>query len=126
MIRRTVLLLAVAATVTCDSGPKVGDLVFDLTTPNQDDGAIQFLVTATEAATLVAVNAACMGCTVYVIPTSETEIRGVLTGSVVPGAALRVTVSDVGNKSLYSAVVVAVANRAFTLRSAVGYTLGTD
>jgi len=101
----------------------VGEVTFDLTTPNQDDGAIQFVVTAVEPATLLAVNAACTGCTVYAIPTGETEIRGVLTGPVVPGAALRVTVSDVGNRSAYAATVVAVANRAYAVRSIEGYGL---
>jgi len=107
----------------CDSGPKAGDLVFDLTTPNQDDGAIQFRLTATAPASLVSLAAECAGCLVYAEAVSDTEIRGVLLGTVVPGPVLRVTVSDRGSPQSYVATVVAVSDRQYALRSSSGYSL---
>lgn len=45
MIRKAAILLGLALT-SCD-GPNGGELMFDLFTPNSDDGAIQFTITAT-------------------------------------------------------------------------------
>ncbi len=39
-IRQAAIVLALALT-SCD-GPNAGELMFDLSTPNSDDGAIQF------------------------------------------------------------------------------------
>jgi hypothetical protein len=108
---------------SCDSGPKAGDVVFDLQTPNQDDGAIQFRITSTAPATMSAVAAECAGCQVFAEAVSETEIRGVLLGTVVPGPALRVTVSDRSALQAYSATVVAVSDRQYAIRATGGYTL---
>ena len=116
------IALAVLAGAGCDSGPSAGDLVFDLTTPNQDDGAIQFRLTSVAPAAIVDVAAECGGCQVFTQAVSDTEVRGVLLGNVVPGAALRVTVSD-RKAAGYAATVVAISNRQYGLRSAAGYTL---
>jgi hypothetical protein len=117
------LLVAIVGLGGCDSGPKAGDLVFDLTTPNQDDGAIQFRITATAPASLVSLAAECAGCLVYAEAVSDTEIRGVLLGTVVPGPALRVSVSDRGSPQSYVATVVAVSDRQYAVRSSIGYSL---
>ena len=112
--------LVVAA---CSSGPEPGELTFELTTPNSDDGAIQFRLTATLPNTLTGVSAGCAGCTVFSEATSETEILGVVTGQIRAGRLVRVSVSDVQTPEAYRASVVAVASRDFGLRSAPRYRL---
>jgi len=107
----------------CDSGPKAGEVVFNLTTPNQDDGAVQFRLTTAAPNTLDGVTAACAGCQVFTEVVSATEIRGVLIGNVVPGEALRVLVSDRKATQTYVGLVVATASRTYGLRGASGYAL---
>jgi hypothetical protein len=107
----------------CDSGPKAGEVVFSLTTPNQNDGAIQFRLTAVAPNTLDGVTAGCAGCQVFIEAVSETEIRGVLIGNVVPGEALRVLVSDRDARDAYAGQVVAVASRTYALGGTTGYLL---
>ena len=123
MLRTMVVGLALAALSGCDSGPKAGDIVFDLQTPNQDDGAIQFRLTSVAPASLAGVAAECPGCQVFIEVVNDAEIRGMLLGTVVPGPALRVTVSDRGKPQLYAATVVAVSNRQYAIRSTSGYVL---
>lgn len=117
------LVLALVIPGGCDSGPKAGDVVFNLTTPNQDDGAIQFRLTAAAPNTLDGVAAACAGCQVFSEVVSDTEIRGVLIGNVVPGEVLRVLVSDRKTTRTYVGLVVAAASRTYGLRGASGYAL---
>lgn len=116
------LLLAALVAGSCDGGPSAGDIVFDLTTPNQDDGAVQFRLTSVAPATIASVTAECAGCQVFTQAVNDTEVRGVLLGNVVAGAALRVTVSD-RKAAGYAAAVVAVSNRQYAVRPAAGYTL---
>jgi hypothetical protein len=116
------LILAALATGSCDGGPSAGDVVFNLTTPNQDDGAVQFRITSVAPATIAGVTAECAGCQVFTETVNETEVRGVLLGSVVAGGVLRVTVSD-RRAAGYAAAVVAVSNRQYAVRPAAGYTL---
>jgi hypothetical protein len=120
---RALLALTLASLATCDSGPQAGEIVFELSTPYQDDGAVQFRVTSLAPEMVDAVAAACVGCRVFVEVVSQTEIRGVLVGDVVPGAALRVTVSDRKARAAYAAEVVAVASRTYVLRAPSGYVL---
>jgi len=123
-VAHAVLLVGLlVAAGSCDSGPKAGDIVFDLQTPNQNDGAIQFRITSTAPATIAAVAAECTGCQVFAESVSETEVRGVLLGTVVPGPALRVTVSDRSALQSYLATVVAVSDRQYAIRSTAGYIL---
>jgi hypothetical protein len=120
---RVLAVLTLAAGVfTCGGDPPGGEVVFDLATPNQDDGAVQFTVRAVEPATLSGVTALCTGCEVFFQVVSDTEIRGVLVGDVVAGPALSVTVSDRGAQS-YSATIAAAASRTYALRDAGGYAL---
>jgi len=123
VVHAVLLVGLLVAAGSCDSGPKAGDIVFDLQTPNQDDGAVQFRITSTVPATMSAVAAECTGCQVFAEVVSETEIRGVLLGTVVPGPALRLTVSDRGTPLSYSATVVAVSDRQYAIRSTGGYLL---
>jgi hypothetical protein len=116
------LILAALAAGSCDGGPSAGDIVFDLTTPNQDDGAVQFRLTSVAPGTIASVTAECAGCQVFTQAVSDTELRGVLLGDVVAGAALRVTVSD-RKAAGYAAAVVAASNRQYAVRPAAGYTL---
>lgn len=107
----------------CDTGPEAGELVFALSTPNADDGAVQFTLTAVAPNTIDGVAAACAGCQVFVETVREAEVRGVLVGEIMAGAALRVTVSDRKSPDMYAASVVAVASRTFALQNAGAYSL---
>ncbi len=120
--RVAVVALALGAAVACDSGPQAGEITLDLVTPNQNDGAIQFTVMSGANEILAAVAAACAGCQVYSQTVSETEIRGVVVGTIGAGALLRVTVSDVKAK-MYEGAVVAVAASDYSLRAASAYSL---
>ncbi len=123
-LRLLVVLLGLMVVVAaCSSGPEPGELTFELTTPNSDDGAIQFRLTATLPNTLTGVSAGCAGCTVFSEATSETETLGVVTGQIRAGRLVRVSVSDVQTPEAYRASVVAVASRDFGLRSAPRYRL---
>jgi hypothetical protein len=115
-------MLGALVTGSCDSGPAAGDIVFDLTTPNRDDGAVQFTLTAVAPDSIVAVAADCVGCRVFTQAVDGVEVRGVLLGTVVAGPALRVTVSD-RRSAGYAATVVAVSDRDYVLRPTVGYAL---
>jgi len=121
--RTIVAAVALLALGGCDSGPKAGEIVFDLATPNQNDGAIQFRLTTAAPNTLDGVTAGCTGCQVFTEAVSETEIRGVLIGNVVPGEALRVLVSDRKARQVYVGQVVAVASRTYVLGTTIGYAL---
>ena len=123
VLRLAALGVAAALAGGCDSGPKAGEVVFDLTTPNQDDGAVQFRLTTSAPNTLDGVTAACAGCQVFTETLSETEVRGVLVGDVVPGPALRVLVSDRKARLVYVGQVIAVASRTYGLRPASSYSL---
>jgi hypothetical protein len=123
VLRPVALGVALVLAGGCDSGPKAGEVVFNLTTPNLNDGAIQFRLTAAAPNTLDGVTAGCAGCQVFTEAVSETEIRGVLIGNVAPGQALRVLVSDRKARDAYTGQVVAVASRTYALGSTTGYSL---
>lgn len=107
---------------TC-SGPVAGDLTISLVTPNSDDGAIVVKVTASPSLEITGATAACTGCRIFAERPSATELRAVVTGSVVAGALLRVSVSDTRPSGAYAVQVVQVASRTYQLRSAGGYSL---
>lgn len=110
---------------SCDGGPSAGDIVFDLATPNQNDGAVLFRITSVAPATIAGVAAECAGCQVFSVAVSDTEVRGVVLGTVVAGPVLRVTVSDRKDAG-YAATVTAVSDRQYDLRSVVGYRLALN
>ncbi len=94
MPRALLVPLAVAIVAGCDSGPQAGDLTVQLVSPVEDLGALSFSITATEPTMIDTVTAACAGCTVFTTRISGSEMRGVVTGDIGPGAVLRVSVSD--------------------------------
>lgn len=114
---RLAVPLALITLVSCDSGPKAGEVVMDLVTPSQELGAIAFTLTAVQPEVIDTVTAACGGCRVDMRRRSATQVDGVVTGPLVPGALLRVTVSNVKLPQAYAAQVVDVARRDYALIS---------
>ncbi|HEY2824811.1 MAG TPA: hypothetical protein VGI83_04630 [Gemmatimonadales bacterium] len=117
-----VLALALS---TCDGGPTAGELAFDLTTPNTNDGAVQFVATATLPDSIIGVTAACTGCQVFLARVSASNVRGVITGDIGAGALLRLNVTEVGKPELYAVTVVAAASRTFAIQSGA-YSLAVE
>lgn len=122
--RRLLAIVALAVVAgSCNSGPVAGDVPFDLTTPRSDDGAIAFDVLATAPQTLASVTALCAGCRAFVVAVADTELRGIVTGSIAAGPVFSVTVSDTRKPSDYTAKVLDVSTRAFQTHSVSGYAL---
>ena len=120
IIRGGLLLLLLAS---CDGGPKAGELVLELTTPRQDDGAIAFTVTAAEGVEIVSLAPACDGCQAFSHLVSATELRGVVIGELAAGAIARLHVSDMRDPVRYTVAIREVARRDVSLTSAAPYQL---
>lgn len=120
---RWAVLAGVLASASCE-GPEVGELTVELSTPNGDDGAAILFVTAADSKELLGIAAACNGCRIFFEQVSPNEIRAIVTGPLVAGPLVRVTVSDAGARSAYSARLQQVASRSFELRPLAGYALG--
>ncbi len=114
---RLALPLAAVVSLSCGSGPKAGDVVMELITPTQDLGAISFTVTAVQPEVIDTVTAVCGACEVFLLRRSATEVDGVVTGPLVPGPLLRLTVSDVQLPEAYAAQVHEAATRDYALTS---------
>lgn len=123
MKKRILLSFLLAGIVSCGGGPEAGNLTLRLATPNNDDGAIQFRLTAAAPNILNGVSVLCSGCRLFEKRVSDTEILGIVTGNVSAGDLLRVSVSDIKTPTLYSGSVTSVAARDYSLRSANGYVL---
>jgi hypothetical protein len=121
------LLLGISLVVlamSCKEGPTAGDLAVDLTTPNSDDGAIQFVATGTNGATISALSQGCSGCKLFVVKVSDTQYKGVITGNLSAGTLFRVSVSDAKHVSNYSVLIVGVSSRTFGMRTSLsGYSV---
>lgn len=102
VLRGALIGVAAVLAVACDSGPKAGEVVMELSSPVADLGAISFTVTAAEPNILDTLTAACAGCRSFTTRLSEREMRGVVTGDFGPGPVVRVSVSDVGARSAYA------------------------
>jgi len=128
--RIRVLLLAVPAVflaAACSStasvdtssappAPTGGWLTVELTTPRNDDGAVQFAVTGPEIDSVKVVGFDGFG----VVNGAEADF--VVTGNVTSGIVGRVYVSDLSHVSLYQATIAAAAARnTFQLQSLDGY-----
>ncbi len=124
MIRKAAILLVLALT-SCD-GPNGGELMFDLFTPNSDDGAIQFTITATPGYEMLDLEAACVGCRVFARPIDERTTLGIVTGPIGGGALLRAVVSNPGRPAAYLTRVVEVSSRTYELRSTEGYRISVS
>jgi hypothetical protein len=123
-MKKTLLIGIFLAALGCgDGGPLAGDLVFQFGTPNADDGAVQFRIVATTPNTLTGVAAACTGCRVFKEQVSDTEIRGIVVGTLSTGDLLRVSVSDTKTPELYAATVVRVASSSYVVKTGAGYSL---
>ena len=107
------------AAMSCKEGPTAGELEADLTTPNSDDGALQFTATAATNVSITGISQGCSGCKLFVVKVSDTQYRGVVTGNLANGALFRVGVSDVKKPNNYTIQVNAVSNRTYALRSVV-------
>jgi hypothetical protein len=114
--------LALAAG-SCSSGPVAGDLTMSLSTPNSDDGAIVVRVTGSTSKEITRAAAACSGCRIFLEQPSATELRAVVTGSLVAGPLLTLSVSDTKSPGAYTTQVQQVASRTFQVRSTSGYSL---
>ncbi len=118
-------LLALTATlaVACDSGPTAGNLTVDITTPIPNLGAVSFVVTSVEPATIDTVTAACSSCEVFTTRVSTTEVRGVVTGTVVAGPLLTIAVPDTKQLAAYSAQLLEASEPDYELSSVTGMAL---
>jgi len=125
-MKRFLPFAAMVAFATCDSGPQAGELVISLSAPNQQDGAVAFTVNAAEPNTVESLVAGCTGCQVWIFRVSDAQVKGIVTGSVVPGPVLRVTVTDMRRPESYSATIQEVAAPTFALRGLSGYSLTVE
>jgi len=110
------------ALASCD-GPSAGEVTLVLRTPNADDGAVAFAVTVPAPNEVTGATAACDGCDVFYTRVSSTELRGIVTGNVVAGPVVRLTVMQGAPYEAYRLDVLEVANRQFDEVPATGYTL---
>ena len=128
-MKQTYLGLAATALVLLASsckepGPTAGELNVNLTTPNTDDGAIQFTASANTPATITGLSSACSGCKLFVVKVNDNQYKGVLTGSLAAGTLFRLGVSDTKNTGSYSVTINAVASRTYATRNSVtGYSI---
>lgn len=107
---------------SCKEGPSAGEFAVNLTTPNSDDGAIQWTATASDPATITSVGSSCGGCKLFVVKLSDNQYKGVLTGPISAGTLFRIGASD--TKGTYAVTINVVANRAYTTRSSTaGYSI---
>lgn len=111
------LPLALILSLSCDSGPKAGEVDMQLVTPSQDLGAIAFTLIALGPEVIDTVTAGCGGCRVDLRRRSATHVDGVVTGPLVPGVLLRVGVSNVKLPRAYAAQALQAARRDYALVS---------
>lgn len=120
MVRLGTLALALLAS-SCKEGPSAGEFSVNLTTPNSDDGAIQFTANATNPATITSVTSACTGCKLFVVKVNDNQYKGVLTGQISAGTLFRVGASD--TKGTYSVTINAAASRTYVVRNPAPYSV---
>ena len=106
---------------SCKEGPKAGEIEVVLATPNSDDGAVQFTATTTPPYAITAASAACAGCKLFLVKLNDTQYRGVVTGNVVAGPLMRLSVPDTRAKASYTIQLNSIATRTFAVRSINGY-----
>src|SRR5215510_10151428 len=117
------LIFALVA-MSCNDGPAAGDLSVEYTTPNSDDGALQFVVSGSNGNTIASLSQACSGCKLFSVKVNESQYKGVVTGNLAAGTLFRVSVSDAKHPSNYSVLILGVAarNSPYGMRSSLtGY-----
>ena len=122
-LRAVLFPLAVAMVAGCDSGPQAGDLTVQLVSPVENLGALSFRITAAEPTMIDTVTAACAGCSVFTTRISGSEMRGVVTGDIGPGAVLRVSVLDTKVPEAYVGQVLEASAPDYELVSITGMEL---
>ena len=127
MTRRNLITLAGLAMVllgtACKEGPTAGELKVNLTTPFNDDGAIQFTATANAPETITSVSGACNNCKLFLVKVNDGLYKGVLTGQIGAGTVFRVGVSNTKLTGSYSVTINSVASRTYQLRGSTGYSV---
>lgn len=114
--------LALALLVSsCKEGPTAGQFAVNLTTPNSDDGAIQFTADATSPATITSVGSSCNGCKLFLVKVNDNQYKGVLTGQISAGTLFRIGASD--TKGKYFVTINAVASRTYVVRNTAPYSV---
>jgi hypothetical protein len=121
--RRLAGAVALVALAGCFEGPTAGDVTLVLNTPNADDGAISFVVTTAGPNEILAAEALCAGCSVFVSRVGATQLRGIVVGDVTGGPLVRLRISNAGPNQAYQAQVLEAASRGFDPRSPSGYRL---
>ncbi|MDH3291352.1 MAG: hypothetical protein OEO20_00745 [Gemmatimonadota bacterium] len=121
--RLAAVLVAAVLVGSCDSGPKSGEIVAELTTPHSSLGAAMFRVNAIEPYSIESVTEACTGCSVFTLQTTERELRGVVTGTFSAGPLLRVLVSDRNAQNAYSVTLMDLALPTYELMGLFGSSL---
>ena len=123
-MKRILALLAAALLVaSCDSGPKQGELVLSLTTPNTTDGAVAFTLSANSPETIIGLSADCPGCKVFTYRVGDARVKGIVTGTLSAGPAVRALVSNIKDPTQYGVTIQAVAASDHSLRGLSGYGL---
>ncbi len=122
-LSRLALLAGLALTLGSCSGPVAGELTITLATPNSDDGAILVVVTASESKEITSATLACSGCQIFQEQPSATELRAVITGDLVAGPLVRVSVTDTKSPDAYRVQIQQVASRTFQVRLTSRYSL---
>jgi len=117
------LLVGAAAALGSCSGPTAGDLTVSLVTPNSDDGAVLIRVTASESKEVTGASVACGGCQLFLEKPSATELRAVITGSLVAGPLVHMSVSDTKSPSAYTVQIQQEASRTYQVRPTSGYSV---
>jgi hypothetical protein len=124
--RRWLLACAGLLALGCLDGPTPGEVTLALQSPNQDDGAISFVIKAAAPNEVTGVTAICEGCDAFVARVSATELRAILTGNLTAGPVARVTVMDGSPNQVYSAELIDVSSRTFAPRDVSRYGLSVQ
>jgi len=118
----TLALICLATACGDGTGPVDRTLVVRLDAAPGDDGALIFKVLAAGQERIDTVVPACNGCRVFARRASDVEMRVVVTGNLVPGALVRIGVSNPVPQS-YTVFAVEGASRSFQFRPGTEYEL---
>jgi hypothetical protein len=118
-----VVATVAAALISCDSGPKAGDITATLSTYEAELGSVMFAVTAVEPNTIEGLTAVCSGCKAFMSRVSQSEVRGIVTGPFGPGALVHVTVSNRRTPEAYSIRILEMAGPDYSITGRLGSSL---